>query len=173
VRRQLGELRVLGLLAFARADAPRVVRRIPSFDPRAIRAPLPTETPSFHPLSGAPMSRVIAFADNQVIVAADGGTTTIYTDPVPLGDDDRGTAQFQVEYIFNSATPHLVYLAQVSLDGTNWVDTALTDDASAAGVSALTEELHGAFVRFKFSLTAASSVVAAACFDLHVLLDHV
>ncbi len=118
---------------------------------------------------------VIAFANNQVIVSSDGATSIIYTDPVPLGDADRATANLMVDYIYNTTAPGFVYQGQVSNDGTNWIDvTGLTDGVTAAITSPAQKvaAVHGAFIRFKYSFKAATSVVGAVSFDLHVLLDH-
>ena len=114
---------------------------------------------------------VVAFFNNQVMVAPESGSRDIYSDPVPLNDNDRATCHLQTEYFVNGAT--LVYLAQVSNDGTTWADTTLSDSSSAAGLRAETGAVNGAFLRFKITFTAGGSGVGACCFDLHVLLDHV
>ncbi len=39
---------------------------------------------------------IIAFANNQVMLANNSGTTIVYTDPVPMGDADRLTCNLKV-----------------------------------------------------------------------------
>ena len=115
---------------------------------------------------------VIAFANNQVI-AANSGTSTIYTDPVPLNDNDRATCHLMVEYIFNASGSGVVYQAQVSNDGVNWVDASGVTDNSTTVTStpeAIVGTVNGAFLRFKITFTA--SGIGMCNFDLHVMLDH-
>ena len=125
------------------------------------------------------MSQVIAFANNQALSSKDGADTTITTDPVPLNGYDRATAHLLVESIFNplaGAGNGISYQGQVSNDGVNWLNvTALTDYATAttATPKAITAAVNGAFLRFSYTLKAATSSVAGVTFDLHVLLDHV
>ena len=117
---------------------------------------------------------VIAFANNQVMVAASGTTSTIYTDPVPLNGNDRATAHLFVESIFNADTAGITYTAQFSNDGTNWVDsTDLTDTIAAVTTAprAKTKSANGAFLRFKLAF-AATGGTGGVTFDLHVLVDH-
>ena len=120
---------------------------------------------------------VIAFANNQVIAANNVATNTIFTDPVPLNDNDRATCHLMVEYIFNAGAGGVAYQGQVSNDGVNWVDVSgLSDSATAAtptGPQAVVHAVNGAFLRFKLSFQASAAAVGACCFDLHVMLDHV
>jgi hypothetical protein len=114
---------------------------------------------------------VIAFANNQVIAAASGTTSTIYTDPVPLDGNDRATAHLYIEYLFNAGAG-VTYQGQVSNDGVNWLDvSSLTDTQSTAQtVYAKMAACNGAFLRFKLSYSAAGAT-GACCLDLHVVLD--
>ena len=116
---------------------------------------------------------VIAFANNQVIVTAQSATNTIYTDPVPLNDNDRASCHLLIEYLINAGAGGVTYLAQVSNDGTNWADTSTTDTTTAVGLRVLVGSINGAFLRFKISYQAGGSGIGACCFDLHVMLDHV
>jgi len=117
---------------------------------------------------------MVAFANNQVIVANASTTSTIYTDPVALGNNDRGTAVLVVHYLFGGGTTTLTYTAQVSNDGVEWVDTTLTDSATTAGPAQQTiDDLNGAFVRFKMDYATGSGATGGVCFDLPVSLDHI
>lgn len=122
---------------------------------------------------------VIAFANNQSLTAVEGNPSTITTDPVPLGNNDRATAMLNVHSLWesNGGGSSLSYQAQVSNDGVNWVNvTALTD--TATGVTSTprqkTEEVNGAYIRFRFTHTITTAgETGGVCFDLHVKLDHV
>jgi hypothetical protein len=122
---------------------------------------------------------VIRFADNQSLVCVHGTPAIIYTDWVPMGANDRLSAQSNLHSLVKtgSGTPSLVYLAQVSNDGgQNPVPTVVTDTLEAVGIDSVVGAANGALVRFKFTLSLTSSSsgdIAAACFDLHVNLDHV
>ena len=123
---------------------------------------------------------VIAFANNQPMTAIFGTTSVITTDPVPLGHNDRASAMLNTHYVFTQGgTATLSYQAQVSNDGTNWVDvTALTESVTTATTTPeqVVAAVNGAYLRFKFSLTIAAGSagdIAGVGFDLHVNLDHV
>lgn len=120
---------------------------------------------------------VTVFANNQELTMAGPGEAVIYTDPVPLGDSDRATVAFNVHYLWVTGTGTPVadvgYEAQVSIDGVHWV-TAFGDSVAsgdAPKVSTTTDEVHGAFVRFKLALNNGFDL-AGTCIDLHVKLDH-
>ncbi len=125
---------------------------------------------------------VVAFANNQVMVAVNDGVATISTDPVPLGGNDRAAAIFNVRYVQRpgggGVTATIAYQAQVSNDGVEWVNVAtLTDSATDVTNPArqVVAAVNGAYLRFlyTFSLTGASAgQMAGTCFDLHVNLDH-
>lgn len=123
---------------------------------------------------------VIAFANNQTMTAIDGEPSVITTDPVPMRRNDRATANLNVHYIFAqpSATPDIAYQAQVSNDGVHWVDVTGLSDNTGSTTSVprqVVQEAHGAFIRFKFTLTVSGgsgSEVGGCGFDLHVKLDH-
>jgi hypothetical protein len=114
---------------------------------------------------------VIAFANNQVIAAASGTTSTIYTDPVPLDGNDRVAVHLYIEYLFNAGSG-VSYQGQSSNDGVNWVDvTSFTDTQSTAGtVYPKMSAVNAAFLRFKLSYNAAGGI-GAGCFDLHGVID--
>lgn len=117
---------------------------------------------------------VIAFANNQVIAANMGTTSTIYTDPVPLNNNDRATCHLFVEYIFNAAGSGVAYQAQVSNDGVNWADASgITDNSTIVTNTPkpIVGAVNGAFLRFKLMFTAGGGI-GMCNFDLHVMLDH-
>lgn len=115
---------------------------------------------------------LVAFANNQVIVAPTVDSVSIYTDPVPMGDFDRVSAMLNCHYLFPSGT--VTYEAEVSNDGTNWAATALTDFATGATPTPRlkVEPVNGGFIRFKFTFANSGAVTGGVCFDLHVQLDH-
>ena len=119
---------------------------------------------------------LIAPADNQWILRQDMGTTTITTDPVPLGGNDRATAILVAHSLFGGAIPAdrlLAYVTQVSLDGVHWVTqgpSATVNDA-ANTPAAVTSDVNGAWVRFEFKFTMQVAGLGGAVFDLKVLLD--
>ena len=118
------------------------------------------------------MGQVIAFANNQVIVAGPGTTSTILTDPVPMNDSDQLTCHLNVDYIFSVGGSGLVYTAHVSMDGSTWIPCGVTDSANAIGTKILgPTTVPAAFVRFELKYTA-GAVVGAVGFDLHVMIDH-
>ena len=121
---------------------------------------------------------LIAFANNQTMVAQNPTASTIITDPVPLNSDDRATAHLFVESIFNplaGAGNGISYQGQVSNDGSNWVDvTALTDSTDAVTTPAPKAKVvtvNGAFLRFTFTFKASAGNIGGCMFDLHVLTD--
>lgn len=117
---------------------------------------------------------IVAFANNQVILCEGGGATVeVTTDPVPMGENNRGAAILTVHYIFGATSPTLAYVTQVSNDGTTWVAQG-PDDAgiNAAGTRPIVvDSINGAFTRVKYTFSASGSGTAAVCFDLHVNLD--
>lgn len=122
---------------------------------------------------------VVVFANNQTLVTTHGNTVTVFTDPVPMGSNDRLAPQSNVHSIVKtgSGTPTLIYTAQVSNDGgANFLDTSLTDTLTTAAVDSAVGTVNGALVRFKYAFSIAASSagdMAAVCFDLHVNFDHV
>jgi hypothetical protein len=124
---------------------------------------------------------VVVFANNQTLVTVQGAATTVFTDPVPLGDNDRLSAMLDVHSIVKGGmvtTGTLAYVAQVSNDGgQNYVDsTTVLDSTTATGVRQVVGTVNGALLRFKYTFTAAGGNAgdfAGCCFDLHVNMDHV
>ena len=124
---------------------------------------------------------VVVFANNQTLVAVQGTNVNVFTDPVSLNGNDRLSAMLDTHSVVksnSSSTVTLSHVAQVSNDGgQNYVDsTAVFDSTTAAGVRQIVGTVNGALVRFKFSLAVSGGStgdVGAACFDLHVNLDHV
>lgn len=116
---------------------------------------------------------IVAFANNQVIVAEAGTPSVITTDPVPMNDSNNAAAIPSIHYLYGGTTRSLTYKAQLSNDGVVWVDsTSVTDSLNATGVGALKEgECRAAFIRFEFSFSVTGSGQGAVCFDLHVRLD--
>ncbi len=122
---------------------------------------------------------VVAFANNQAMTAKQGTVSVIYTDPMALNGNDRAAANLGVHYIWGqTAGSSIAYDAEVSNDGVNWVPvSAFTDTTTApTGITPrqVVATVNGAFIRFKFSLTAggSSGELAGVAFDLHVKLDH-
>ena len=117
-------------------------------------------------------------ANNQAMTAMNGSPSTIYTDPVDLGDNDRGTVMFNVHYLWLFGTTpaaNVAYTAQVSNDGVYWVDSGLTDSESAptgATPASVTDSLKGRFVRFKIVLTVTAGDLAGAAVDVQAKFDH-
>jgi hypothetical protein len=123
---------------------------------------------------------VVVFANNQTLVAAQGGALTVFTDPVPLNNNDRLSVMWNIHHIFKSGTgtTTATYTAQLSNDGgQNWVDSAaVLDSETAAGVYQIVGEVNAALLRFKFGLNVSGGStgdVGGCCFDLHVNMDHV
>ena len=119
---------------------------------------------------------VIAFANNQTLVLIGAGTTTVYTDPVPLGNSDRLTAVSNVHAIGATAGSFAVaVLAQVSNDGgQSWFDTALSQNLTLVELQQSIEVVNGELIRFRYQLSngAGGATVSFITFDLHVRLDH-
>ena len=124
---------------------------------------------------------VVVFANNQTLVTVQGTQTIIYTDPVPLGNNDRLSVMLDTHSIVKGGditTGTLTYLAQVSNDGgQNYVDSStVTDQTTTTGVRQIVGTINGALVRFKFTYVASggtNGAFAGVCFDLHVNMDHV
>jgi hypothetical protein len=123
---------------------------------------------------------LVAFANNQAMTAIDGTPSVITTDPVPLSGNDRASAMLGIHYIFGQggATISLAYKAQLSNDGTNWVDSSTLTDTYGAVTTAPRQKvaaINAAYIRFvyTFTVTGAPDDVGGVCFDLHVNLDHV
>ena len=123
---------------------------------------------------------VVVFANNQTLVTVQGSPTTVYTDPVTLGNNDRLSAILNVHSIVKGGlltTVTLDYVAQVSNDGgqTYINSTSVTDSVTATGAAQKVGTVNGALVRFKYTLTATGGTngdFAGCCFDLHVNFDH-
>lgn len=124
---------------------------------------------------------VIAFANNQTLVAVQGTPTIVFTDWVPMGGNDRASCQSTIHSIAKSnasTTVTLVYLAQVSNDGgQSFTDeSGVTDTLTTAATERVVGAVNGVLVRFKYTLTVAGGStgdMGAVCFDLHVNFDHV
>lgn len=122
---------------------------------------------------------VITFAKNQTMVCIGAQAKVIFTDPVPLGNNDRLSAMLNTHIIEKTAgtTLTLSYTAQVSNDGgQNYVAVAaVADSTTATGVEQVVGAISGALVRFKYMLQnagASAGDVGTCCFDLHVEMDH-
>ena len=119
-------------------------------------------------------------ADGQWLGMPDAvGTTTAYSEPFPLGGNDRATAVLSVERIYGGATSAdrmISFATQVSLDGTNWAAQGpvggTIDVTTPTTAVKNTADVNGAFVRFVFvfAVTVAGGT-AGVLFDLHVHLD--
>jgi len=123
---------------------------------------------------------VIAFFNNQTMVATPAAPCVIFTDPVALNGNDRAACMSNVHNIFvtGAGAIRLVYVGQVSNDGgANFTDVTLcADTLTAAGVRRVVATTVGALLRFKATLEwsagGAAGDIASCCFDLHVNLDH-
>ncbi len=124
---------------------------------------------------------VVVFANNQTMVAIGAQPKVIFSDPVPLGENDRASAQFTVHVLDKTGGTTLTqsWIAQLSNDGGQVfldVTTGLEDSTVATGTRPLVvSPANGVLMRIKFTLQntgAASTDVATSCFDLHVNVDH-
>jgi hypothetical protein len=122
---------------------------------------------------------VIAFANNQTIVAIGNVATEVVTDPVPLNGNDRAACISNCHQIAATAgTPRLQYEAEVSNDGgANFEPvSAVGDTITAVGLRRVVGLVPGGLLRFRFTLDwsagGGATDVASCCFDLHVNLDH-
>ncbi len=118
---------------------------------------------------------LIAFANNQELLAAPGTTSEIVTDPVSLERLDRASVVANIHYIFPGGSASLTYVTQVSNDGTSWVDQGPTASLNSAGVKPPdVVEVHGGWMRIVLRLTAPAGPVASmVALDLHARLDKV
>lgn len=117
------------------------------------------------------MGRVVRFADNMCLVADFAtGPSIVTSDPMPMGDSDRLTCHLNVNAMFNGV---IAYRVEGSNDGVNFAPTGPTDNSNVLGLKPLAAQVYPvAFIRVVFTLTAGAPGVAAAMFDLHVLIDH-
>lgn len=121
----------------------------------------------------------IAFAKNLSLVCIGIGPVDVYTDPIPLGGNDRLSCICNVHYIqTNSAAGpvQVSYTALFSNDGgvTYVASTAVLDTLYAAGVSQIVGPANAAYLRFQFTLAnpmGAATDISCASLDLHVNAD--
>jgi len=119
-------------------------------------------------------SVLVAFAEDQTIVADPDTTREITTDPVALGSNDRASMTALISVLQGPGVPTLALVAQVSIDGVHWVNQGPSVVAViAAGPLPLVKaSVNGAFLRFLFRLVGGTgSVLSVATFDVHVRLD--
>ena len=167
---------------------PGMIRKLPVFRPpgtprwrsRGRRAPSigpglePTSLPDLPQIEGWRRSgrgRIVVPAQDQVMLA-DGGTATIRSDPVEIGENDRLTGIANVHYL-TGTTATIVVRLEASNDRTTWFElggfgpSIISDGAT----DLQTQVVVWAFVRFwlDFSVTAG---LGRTCFDIYCHLDH-
>ena len=121
----------------------------------------------------------IAFAKNLSLVCIGAGPVTVYTDPIPLGGNDRLFCITNVHYLQTSSAlgaPQVDFVAQLSNDGgATYVDsTTVLDTLVAAGLSQVTGACSAAVLRIRFRLSnpmAAATDISSCSLDLHVNAD--
>lgn len=120
-------------------------------------------------------ARVVPFARNQLALGINHVTNEFYTDPVPLYEADRITMHLHLAYAFSGAgTFEFHGKAEVSNDGTHWVDSGVSADLNFIPpfpVIPVTGAVHGAFLRIHYIFIGRSPDLCAFCFDIHALLD--
>ena len=120
---------------------------------------------------------VVAFANNQTLVLVGTAGTTISTDPVPMGNNDRLSCISNVHSLGQTGgAVQVVYTAQVSNDGgQTWISTTITDTLNVVGGRRFVGLANGALVRFLFVIsnpTGGGTDVSFMTFDLHVNMVH-
>jgi len=121
----------------------------------------------------------ITFAKNLSLVCIGIGPVVVYTDPIPLGGNDRLSCICNVHYLqSNSAAGvgQVAYTALFSNDGgvTYVASSTVLDTLYAAGVSQIVGPANAAYVRFQFALSnplAGATDVSSVNLDLHVNAD--
>lgn len=123
---------------------------------------------------------IVAFANNQTMVAIDQTASTIYTDPHPVGAANYMEVALNAEVLFTAGggTATLSYAVEGSNDGQNWFAiTAITKSVTPATQMPDTDggDVTCAFVRFKYTLSAdagTGGTITGATFDVHANLLH-
>lgn len=116
------------------------------------------------------MSRIVVFAQNQVIVGT-ASSSIATSDPVALYREDRAETIASVHYLFGGAGAAFTITAQVSNDGTTWIEVLPNLNFTGAGVGRASIPVAAAFMRFEYKCRGPSGFVVA-CFDVHAELDH-
>jgi hypothetical protein len=117
---------------------------------------------------------LVVFANNMTLVANTSTTSTVTTDPVAIGDNNRATGITNTHVIFNAGAAGLSWKMQVSNDGQNWVDMG---PAVSPVITAVGTELQAAanvtcvYARLQISFQASGGGIGAATFDIHVNFD--
>lgn len=108
------------------------------------------------------------------------GQTVAYSEVYPLNGFDRATAILTVERLYggaSSADRTIGFGTETSLDGVNWVvqgpsGSTQGETSSSNPPVADTDDVNGAFVRFRFTFAVTiAGGTAGVLFDLHVSLD--
>lgn len=122
---------------------------------------------------------LVVFANNQTLIAASGTTvtiTTVTTDPVAVGRNNRATGITNTHSIFNAGAAGLTWKMQVSNDGVNWVDQG-PEVPPVAPITATGTELQaptavsGVYARLMIAFQASAAGIGAAILDVHVNFD--
>jgi hypothetical protein len=115
-------------------------------------------------------------AKGQELTALFGTLADFTTDPIPLGDNDRATLDWNVMDVGSTGVgASMRCFGQVSNDRVNWLFApGVVLGAAVPGLFRLTAPVHGVFIRFLFRMSVAGAPgdSGRANFDLHVLLDH-
>jgi hypothetical protein len=115
---------------------------------------------------------LVVFANNQTLVANTSTTTTVTTDPVAIGDNNRATGITNIHAIFNAVG--LSWQMQVSNDGQNWVTQGPELAATAATGTTLQDDnntVSAVYARLQILFQASGGGIGAAIFDVHVNFD--
>lgn len=117
---------------------------------------------------------LVVFANNQSIIDYNAVVTTIYTDPVPIGDNNQATGTTSVHRLFNYFTGYgLKWNMEVSNDGVNFVTQGPATGALESAATSLQTptKVSGVYARLAISFKADTSVIGGALFDVHVNFD--
>jgi hypothetical protein len=123
------------------------------------------------------VSVLVVPAKNLEMLAILGTTSTVVTDSIPLGHNDRATVEFKVSVLGTTGVQAIVkYFAEASFDGNAWLPIpGLGTGLTIPDVVRQTAPAHGALIRFHidhFVAVGGPGDIAWATIDLHVFLDH-
>jgi hypothetical protein len=119
---------------------------------------------------------LVVFANNMTLAGYNAVATTIFTDPVAIGDNNRASGITSVAKIFLNGSNGLKWWMQTSNDGIAWVDQG---PAQSSALTTETDqmqnptEVSGVYARLKFEFKSDASVVGAVVFSVKVNLNRV